>query len=72
MELRNPTITAYASSLGLSAVSLTVNELVALGGLVLAILTFVVNLVYKHLHYRLAAAKANAAVPEEVSDVSEG
>ncbi|MGY0794305.1 HP1 family phage holin [Azospirillum argentinense] len=65
----NPTTLSYASSLGTVVFSLNVNELVALGGLVLALLTFVINWRYKHLHYRLAATKT---VAKEAPDVAEG
>lgn len=65
----NPTTLSYASSLGTVAFSLSVNEVVALGGLVLALMTFLINWRYKHLHYRLAAAKTAA---KETLDVAEG
>lgn len=52
------TVAAYASSLSVAGAAITVNEAVALGGLGLAAATFIVNVVYKHLHYRLAVAKA--------------
>ena len=71
MDHRNPTtVTAYVSSLGLSALSLNLNELVAIGGLVLAAATCLINWRYKHLHYRLEAAKADA--PKGESHVAEG
>lgn len=54
------TASAYASSLGLTVFGLGVNELAALGGLLLAILTFVINWRYKALHYRLAAKALEA------------
>ncbi|WP_142847090.1 HP1 family phage holin [Telmatospirillum sp. J64-1] len=56
---KTPTITAYATSLGTAAgaASLTVNEWVAICGLGLAVATFAVNAVYKHLHYRLEKAR---------------
>lgn len=48
------TAAAYGASLGTAAgASLTVNELAAVIGIALAVVTFVVNLVYKHLNYRL-------------------
>jgi hypothetical protein len=59
---RNTTVSAYVSSLGLSALSLNLNELVALGGLALAAATFLINWRYKHLHYRLAAKTRKEAV----------
>lgn len=64
---RNTTVTAYVSSLGLAGMSLNLNELVALGGLVLAAATFLINWRYRHLHYRLAAAQTQ----KDVADVSE-
>lgn len=67
----NPTTVSYASSLGTVLFSLNVNELVALGGLLLAVLTFLINWRYKHLHYRLAAATTRDAA-KEAPHVAEG
>jgi hypothetical protein len=55
MDRHQSTALAYASSLGTAAFGLTVNELVAIGGLLLALATFALNWRYKHLHYKLAA-----------------
>ncbi|KJS35909.1 MAG: hypothetical protein VR70_14910 [Rhodospirillaceae bacterium BRH_c57] len=52
--------TAYLASLTVAGGSLSVNEAVALAGLVLAVATFAANLVYKHLHYRLEKARLDA------------
>lgn len=61
------TAAAYASSFGISALSITVNEFVAVAGLVLAFATFVVNWRYRHLHYRLAA-RENKEINLEPAD----
>lgn len=54
------TVAAYTMAIGTAAGGLTVNELVALGGLGLAIATFILNAVYKHLHYKLQKAAHDA------------
>jgi len=63
----NPTTVSYASSLGTVLFSLNVNELVAVGGLVLAFLTFLLNWWYKQQHLRLAATKSR----KDAADVAE-
>lgn len=61
----NPTTASYLSSFGISAVSLNVNEAVALAGLVLALATFLINWRYKHLHYKLVQKKeTNSVAPQ--------
>lgn len=71
IDRQNSTVSAYLSSLTVSAFSLTVNEIVAIAGLVLAALTFLINWRYKHLHYRLAADRELIREPKEGADVAE-
>ena len=54
MEKTGFSTTSYLSGLAVGAWSLSFNELIALAGLCIALGTFAVNLIYKHLHYRLA------------------
>jgi hypothetical protein len=54
--MTSPASYAAASVAGLYG--LTVNEWVAVGGLLLALLTFLTNVVFKWLHYRHAVALA--------------
>lgn len=62
-------ISAYTTSLATSGVALglNVNEMIAISGLALAVATFVVNLIYKHLHYKLAAKKESMNGSQVVS-----
>lgn len=50
--------TTYVAS-GSSVIfgGLTANDIAMLGGLLLAAMTFVVNLIYRHKHYKLAKAQ---------------
>lgn len=48
---------AYTTSIAASGAGLTLNEWVAVGGLFLAFLTFLVNAVFRYLHYRLEQRK---------------
>lgn len=58
---------AYVASGGTVAVgTLTANEIAALAGVFLAFATFVVNVVYKHLHYRLVKVQAERDEHEDV------
>ena len=62
---------ASAVSYSTSAVTtffgtLTANELAALGGLTLGVLTFIVNWYYRHKHYQLAKARAEVAEDEHI------
>jgi hypothetical protein len=52
------TTLAYGASLGTTALSFNVNEIVAIGGLALAVITCAINWYYKHRHYQLALRKA--------------
>ncbi|MBK5910137.1 hypothetical protein CCR85_01345 [Rhodothalassium salexigens] len=56
MELSQKTAeqAAYATSACAIGAGLTLNEWAAVVGIVLAVLTFVVNLTFKVLHYQLA------------------
>jgi len=63
-----PTTASYASSAVTVLFGMNVNELVALGGLLLAFLTFLLNWWYKHQHLQLAATKSR----KDVADVAEG
>ncbi len=48
------TAASYATSAGTTAIGVwTVNEWAAIGGLFLAAATFIVNLVYRHLHHKM-------------------
>lgn len=47
----------YSFSVFTVIAGLTINEWVAIGGLTLGLLTFAVNLYYKHKHYELAKGK---------------
>jgi hypothetical protein len=47
------TSAAYITSAGAVGGALTLNEIAALVGVVLAVATFAVNLTFKWLHYRL-------------------
>lgn len=64
MGLTDKTSTAasYVASIGAVGASLTLNELVAVVGLVLAVLTFAVNVTFKVLHYRLQKAAHDAEI----------
>ena len=44
---------SLATGVGVGVWGLTVNEWVAIGGFGLALITVIINAVYKHLHYRL-------------------
>lgn len=58
-RMSNSSSTAtYVASGGTVAVgTLTANEVAAFAGVFIAFATFVVNIVYKHLHYKLAKAQ---------------
>ena len=56
---------AYGTSAATTICGLTVNEAVALAGLLLAIGTFAVNWIYKHLNYRLAVKRAKTESSHE-------
>lgn len=47
------TALSLSTGVGVGLWGLTVNEWVAIGGFGLALITVVINAVYKHLHYRL-------------------
>lgn len=49
--------TSYLASLVVGIGSLSVNEVVAVAGLGLAVATFAVNVVYKHLDYKMKKAR---------------
>lgn len=59
MDKLTPSFWSYATSFLVGAFSLTLNEFVALTGLALAILTFLVNWFYKHRHYQLVKDNNN-------------
>ncbi|MCZ4281712.1 HP1 family phage holin [Kiloniella laminariae] len=52
-----PTTTAYIASGVATIFGLTVNEFVAFAGVTIALLTFMTNLIFKYLHYRLEKEK---------------
>lgn len=54
MDRIDTTNTAYMASALATLAGYSINELVALAGIAIALLTFLVNLVFKYLHYRLA------------------
>jgi hypothetical protein len=47
-------IASYVASISVFGGSMTVNELAALGGLLIAVLTFATNIYFKARHLRLA------------------
>ncbi|AXO13780.1 holin [Thalassospira indica] len=53
------TITTYAASGAGFLTGMTTNEKVAVASVVIALGTFVLNWIYKHMHYRLAQKAAN-------------
>lgn len=53
---------AYVTSAGAFGAGMTLNEAVAVTGLVLAVLTFLVNVTFKYLHYRLQKAAHDAEI----------
>jgi hypothetical protein len=59
LKMDKTTITAYAASGSGFLVGLSTNEKLAMLSAVVAIGTFIVNWIYKHLHYRLALKAAN-------------
>ncbi len=59
MAERVATGTSYAVGAATSIFgTMTANEVAAYGGLLIGVLTFVVNVIYKVLHYRLAKRMA--------------
>lgn len=54
--------TSYVASLVVGLGSMSVNEVVAVAGLGLALATFVTNVIYKHLEYKMKKARY---VPEK-------
>lgn len=58
-------IATYATSLGVAGGSWTVNELAALGGLLIAALTFLLNVYFKLRHLRIAERAAVKGPPND-------
>ncbi len=59
------TTASYTASGGTVLIAgFTANEVAAIGGLLLALATFLVNWYYRHKHYSLAVARADRAVEE--------
>ena len=53
------TSASYTLSAGTVIAGLTINEVAAIGGLVLAIATFAINWIYRHRHYQLAKSQSD-------------
>lgn len=63
----------YTSAGGAIVFGLSANEIAAYVGAAVAILTFVVNLWFKHQHLQLAKAKANCTLsPNGCPDMGSG
>ncbi|WP_299379619.1 HP1 family phage holin [uncultured Kiloniella sp.] len=54
------TTASYASAGIVSIFGFSVNEFVALAGILLGIATWLTNLIYRHLHYKLEKGKSDA------------
>lgn len=67
MGLTDKTATAasYVTSIGAFGAGMTLNEVVALIGVALAVLTFLVNVAFKVLHYRLQKARHDAEIKSD-------
>ena len=70
MNMSPETAASYTASINLGVWGLTVNEWVALIGVGLAVATFVVNSIYKHLNYKLNKRREKRANDEQIQTKS--